>query len=362
MEKPGIKSIPGINPIPGLKTILVSRTDAIGDVLLSFPLCGLIKKHYPSVRLVFIGRAYTRPVAGCCIHIDDFLDADELLKLSKRDALIRLASFHADAIIHVFPNRELARLSKQISIKYRIGTTNRIIHWSTVNKLVRLSRKNSGLHESQLNCKLLEPLGIAEQLRLEELAAYTGFTRLPALPPAAENLLDPLKINVILHPKSNASAREWSLANYSALIQTLPSDQYKIFISGSENEKLLLSDWIKTLPSAVNDITGRFSLKDFIAFISKADCLVAASTGPLHIAAATGITAIGLFPNIRPMHPGRWQPIGKHAVSLCTGSSCTDCKKNPAGCHCINEITPEMLKAHLPSKTPAGTSQTETKH
>lgn len=41
--------------------------------------------------------------------------------------------------------------------------------------------------------------------------------------------------------------------------------------------------------------------------------MVASGTGPLHLAAALGINAIGLFPTIRPIHPGRWQPIGMKA-------------------------------------------------
>jgi len=335
--------------LEGINTILVSRTDAIGDVILTLPLCGLIKKHFPGVRLLFVGRSYTRPVVDCCVHVDGFVNADELLKLGKRDALILLASYGADAIIHVFPNRELASLSRQIGIKYRIGTTKRIFHWSTVNKLVRLSRKNSLLHESQLNCKLLEPLGIKEIPGLNELSAFSGFSKIPALPAAAESLLDPLKTTVILHPKSNASAREWALSNYAALIGLLSPDHYRIFISGSENEKAQLSEWIKTLPAHVTDITGRFSLNDFIAFIARTDFLVAASTGPLHIAAAAGTGAIGLFPDIRPMHPRRWQPLGKRAVALSKNIQCDDCRKNPAACHCINEITPERVSGLIQS-------------
>jgi len=323
-----------------IKRILISRTDAIGDVILTLPLCGLLKKYYPAAQLLFLGRSYTQPVINCCEYVDEFVNADKLLKQPKKQALIELAGLNADVIIHVFPHKEIARLAKQIGIKYRIGTTNRIFHWSTVNKLVRLSRKNSSLHESQLNCKLLEPLGIYEIPSLQEMSVYTGFSKIPALPENSAKLLSNNKINVILHPKSNASAREWSLDNYKKLIDLLSPEYYQVFISGTDTEKTGLSDWIKTLPATVIDVSGRFSLKEFIAFISQADYLVAASTGPLHIAAAAKVGAIGLFPNIRPMHPGRWKPIGPKAFALSTDKKCSDCRKNPQQCHCINEISP----------------------
>jgi heptosyltransferase-3 len=266
-----------------------------------------------------------------------------LLKKDKKEALIQLAQYQADAIIHVFPQRQIALLARQVGIKYRIGTTNRLFHWGAVNKLVHLSRSKSALHEAQLNCKLLEPLGIKDVPELKDLYPYTGFNKIPVLPGHLEKWIDPNRINVILHPKSNAHAREWNLGNYRTLINLLPPDKYKVFISGNEQEGALLADWIKTLPASVKDITGKFSLAEFIAFIARADYLVSCSTGPLHIAAALGRGAIGLFPNIKPMDPGRWQPIGPRALALSTNQECSDCRKNPPVCHCINEINPRQV-------------------
>jgi heptosyltransferase-3 len=326
-----------------IKRIIISRPDAIGDVLLTLPICGIIKQFYPEIKIIFLGRTYTQAIINCCEHVDEFLNADDLLKLNEKDAAAKLKATNADAIIHIFPNKKIAALSKKAKIKLRIGTTNRLFHWLSLNKLVRLSRKNSVLHESQLNCKLLEGLGIFISPSLQEMGTYTGFTKIPLLSADNKSLIDSEKINVILHPKSNASAREWSLKNYEALIKLLPAEKYKIFISGTAKEKELLNDWIKTLPTHVVDITGKFSLEEFIAFISKVNYLVAASTGPLHIAAACGIGAIGIYPPIKPMHPGRWQPIGKNATFVCIDKQCFDCKNNPQQCSCINEINAAQI-------------------
>ena len=38
------------------KTILVSRTDAIGDVILTFPLLGLIKNKFPKAKNLVLGK------------------------------------------------------------------------------------------------------------------------------------------------------------------------------------------------------------------------------------------------------------------------------------------------------------------
>ena len=222
-----------MSSVHDIKRIIISRTDAIGDVILTLPVCGLIKKYYPDAEIIFLGRTYTRAIINCCEFVDEFVNADELFKLNDADAIVKLREFNADTLIHVFPNKKLAKLAKKAKIKNRIGTTNRLFHWGNVNKLVKLSRKNSSLHEAQL----------------QELTNFIGFTKISSLTDNDLSLIDPEKINVILHPKSNASAREWSLKNYKALISLLPAEKYKIFISGTDKEKMILSDWIKTLPA-----------------------------------------------------------------------------------------------------------------
>ncbi len=335
----------GANIRENIKRIIISRTDAIGDVILTLPLCGLIKKYYPETEIIFLGKTYTQPIINCSKYVDAFLNADDLFKLTDEEACKQLKALNADAIIHVFPNKRVAKLAKQADIKVRIGTRNRLFHWTSVNRLVRLSRKNSELHETQLNCKLLAGIGIKRCPELKELAVFMGFEKIPSVNSDTLQLFDKTKINVILHPKSNASAREWSLENFKALTNLLPADAFKIFISGTAKEQEVLSEWMKTLPDNVVDITGKLSLEGFIEFISKADYLVAASTGPLHIAAASGIGAIGIYPPIRPMHPGRWQPIGKNVTVACVNKSCGECRNRPQLCHCMNEVTPVQIAA-----------------
>ena len=88
-------------------------------------------------------------------------------------------------------------------------------------------------------------------------------------------------------------------------------------------------------------------LSEFITLISLCDGLVANSTGPLHIAAALGKDAIGIYPPMRPIHPGRWAPLGVHAQALVLDKECSDCRGNPHECHCIMSIEPALVAAIL---------------
>ncbi|MBC8084253.1 MAG: glycosyl transferase family 9, partial [Hymenobacter sp.] len=150
-------------------TFLVSRTDAIGDVVLTLPVCGRLKQLFPACRVVLVGRTYTQAVAEACPWVDDFLNFDELSALPQAAQIRALLARQADAILHVFPNRLLARLARLAGIPVRIGTRNRAFHWLTCNRLVALSRRHSPLHEAQLNLQLLLPLHAEAPLPLPEV-------------------------------------------------------------------------------------------------------------------------------------------------------------------------------------------------
>ncbi|MBE0642259.1 MAG: glycosyl transferase family 9, partial [Bacteroidales bacterium] len=157
-----------------IQRIIISRTDSIGDVVLTLPLAGYLKQLYPELDIVFLGRSYTRPVLDQCMHTDGFLNWDVVRQMSEEEAIASLKEVDAGVILHVFPSREIAALTRKAGIPHRIGTAGRLFHWRELNHRVRFSRRNSDLHESQLNFKLLQPFGIADIPVLEDIPALYG--------------------------------------------------------------------------------------------------------------------------------------------------------------------------------------------
>ncbi|MCC2548295.1 glycosyltransferase family 9 protein [Hymenobacter sp. BT175] len=348
-----------------MKTFLVSRIDAIGDVVLTLPVCGRLRQLFPGCRVVLVGRTYTRAVAEACPWVDGFLNYDELLPLRRLEQVQMLRDVEADVVIHVFPNKLLARLARRAGIPTRIGTRNRWFHWLTCNQLVSLSRRHSPLHEAQLNLQLLEPLehladwnpaGPAARpkfpLTLGEVAELVRLQAGKALAAEWQQLLaarQPGQLNVVLHPRSRGSAREWGLAHFGALARLLHEAGHRVFVTGTAAEGEELASWLQEHgPVLAGNLTGRLSLPQLLAFIAGADGLVAGSTGPVHLAAALGRYALGLYPPIRPMHPGRWAPLGAHAHYLVFDRpDCSDCRKQPAACTCIRAIASLQVLAHI---------------
>ncbi len=329
-----------------LSNIIISRTDSIGDVILTLPLAAVIKQHFPSIKIAFLGKKYTQPVIECCKYIDEFIEVEDFLNNK-----ISIDGCKPEAILHVFPVKEIASRAKKLAIPLRIGTTNRMYHWFTCNQLIRLSRKNSMLHEAQLNLKLLSALGIQQEFSLKDIVPLFGFSCIQPLEESFKSFIHPTKFNLILHPKSQGSAREWGIPNFIKLIETLDTSKYHLLISGTEKERILLEPLFDACKDRVSDITGKMNLSQFIAFINHCNGLVANSTGPLHLAAILGKKVFGLYPPIRPMHPRRWAPIGSHATILVFDKSCNDCRKATTTCHCMQDISPMELANAIQSAT-----------
>lgn len=324
------------------KNLLISRTDSVGDMVLTLPMVTVLKQAFPDRMVGILGAEYTRSVVEACSSVDAFISRDDFLRNE-----VTLKGQAVECIIHVKPEPEIAKRAKQLGIPSRIGTVNRWFHWLTCNRFVRLSRSKSTLHEAQLNLVLLKAFGINRSFPLSEIADLYALQKLTPLPEIHANLLQADKFKLILHPKSRGSAREWGLENFAALINALDPDKFQIFISGTQNEQPDLRPLFGMIDKPVMDISGQMNLAEFMAFIAACDGLVACSTGPIHIAAALHKHALGLYPPIRPLDPGRWGAIGTHARIFVLDKECNACRKDSSACVCMQAIQPMQIKEVL---------------
>ena len=63
-----------------MQKIILSRTDSIGDVILTLPMAGILKEMFPQCKIIFLGNDYTCEVVALSDHIDEFISWDTVLK------------------------------------------------------------------------------------------------------------------------------------------------------------------------------------------------------------------------------------------------------------------------------------------
>ena len=332
-----------------MRHVLICRSDNLGDVVLTLPLAGYLRQLYPALKIGFLCRRYAAAVARQSEAVDYVVER-ETLDGPLADAARWLHEAEIDTIIFVMPDRRLGAAAKKAGIAQRVGTSHRLFHWMYCNRLVHFSRVKSSLHEAQLNFALLRPLGI------DTIPPMSGIAPLYRMrPPAAANAapgevnansqFDPACFNLILHPKSNGNGREWPSEHFVALAKLLAVEpDICLWITGSEQEGVWLAAHAPDLLQQPNvrNLCGSLSLVQLTALIGAADGLIASGTGPVHIAAAMGQRTLGLYPLLKPMHAGRWAPIGLRAQSLSATRPCSGCS-DPADCACMRSITPAQV-------------------
>ena len=320
------------------KKIVISRTDSIGDVMLTLPVVAWLKEQFPGCHITFLCRKYTEYIVRCFKGVDDILLLETIEALPEEHRVPFIEAKHFDTIIHVFPRKELAKLFKKAGVPNRIGTSHRMFHLFTCNIRPGFTRKGSPFHEAQLNFELFRPLGLEQLPAFDQLNAWCKRFEVPEapLPAFIENRLSSGDKSIILHPKSQGSAREWPIGKYTALSLELASKGWMVFFTGTESEG---QQFRTDLPidERVTDTTGKLSIEQLLWLLKRSDALVACSTGPLHLAGFMDKRAIGLFSPRVPIHPGRWKALGENSVALVFDENCPVCKSGKP-CDCIREI------------------------
>ncbi len=317
-----------------LRRILLSRTDRLGDVILSTPVATALKRRFPELEVFFLARRYTAGILEMHPHVDGIicLDEEDAASLTRQ-----LKSYGFEAVVALFPRPQLAWSFFQAGIALRVGTGYR---WYSFlyNRRVYQHRKHAQRHEAEYNLQLLEPLGLAgatvEFHYRRDPAVELEVTRLLA----AQGVKDGF---VVLHPGSGGSAREWPLEHFAALARSLVAvQQRQVVLTGHESERELTQRMQQLAAEKLIDLAGRLTLKQLAGVIARAAVFVSNSTGPLHLARMVGTPVVAFYPPITACRPERWGPYGRRAdVLMSQEEECFRCRNSRLRvCACMQAI------------------------
>jgi len=310
------------------KNILIVRTDRIGDLILTLPLAGLIKKQYPDSKVSFLVREYTKNLVSHHPYIDEVLvlkEVDGNVSLFDNINLIKQKKF--DYCIVVYPRFKISLIVFLSGIKNRIGTGYR---WYSFlfNQKVYEHRKNAERHELEYNVNLLEKLGIKNtiaennisyDLRVDEISLQNVIKIL------IDEKYDLQKPIIIVHPGSGGSSMDLPIDKFADLVNKIDNDNHQIILTGSKNE-IDLCEKIKS-SKKVKNLAGRFNLDELTALISKSSIFISNSTGPIHIAAALGKYTVGFYPKIVSCSKERWGPYTNKKLVYEPQIDCKNCTR-----------------------------------
>lgn len=301
-----------------VERVLIARTDAIGDLVLTLPLAGWLKQSASEIQVTLLVRTYAAPVAEIADAVDEVLIWDPV---SPPD----LTGF--DAVVLAYPDPAVVRAVRDAKIPIRIGTGRRFLTIRMLTHRVWQSRKRSGKHETWHGLHLLYRLHLTPGwfkpglIVPEDPKEWSALCKWNVVPwelaqhaiTGASTWLDSDQRCVIMHPGSAGSANNWSLARYQEAAEWFLHRGCRVLITGTSAEgKTIESLRSMNHPNLV-DVTGQLKLGELISLIQSADGLLASSTGPLHLAATLDTPCVGLYGHEAPAWPQRWHPVGKQA-------------------------------------------------
>ncbi len=305
------------------KKIIVARTDRIGDVVLSLPVFASLKKCLPGVELVAMVRKETSDIVRL------FHAVDRILLYQPDDRISSIAGKFrdeaADVILALYPRFRFVAAAALAGIPIRVGTAFR---WYSFlfNKKVREHRKDSIKHEAEYNISLAATIGCGQKIMDIDITPEAG---------SLEKVTDflskrEIKKFIMVHPGSGGSARAWPESKFRDLVKEISGDlDIDVLVTGTEPERGMCNRIASGNPRAI-DVAGQFSLTEFIALLSRADIFISNSTGPIHLSAAVGTPVVGIYPNNKPMSPGRWAPLTERKIILTPKDGSDDVASIPA--------------------------------
>lgn len=325
-----------------INKVLIIRFSSFGDIVQCSSVVELIRQKFKSSQIDWVTRSDFAYLVKLNHDVNKVWSFDKKLGFKGLIALgIELRKEKYDYVYDAHNNLRSKLLS--LIIRSRItGSPD----WVTRSKdrlkriLLFTFRINTfswpfkGIHSYQIP---LEKWGIM-RARDEKLVTW-DFSEANRL--KAREFLENKK-TIILVPSAAWEMKRWPLSHWKQLIEIMPKHNF-VVLGGRED---LFCEELKAIaPERVENLAGKLSLVESCALIEKAELVISADTGLLHVADVLGVKALSL------MGPTAFGfTTGPQIKTMEVDLACRPCTKDGRGScsqdvyqKCMVDITPQMV-------------------
>jgi len=312
---------------------LITRTDRIGDLVLSTPVFPAIKKRYPKSYLAVLVFKETESVVRGNPWIDEVIiyDKNGPHKNWLRTIFfgLQLKKKRFDVAVHLHATNRVNIISWLAGIPIRIGYRvkpgdrhGNLHHFLT--HIVEEKKWQGKKHEADYNFDLLALIDVPQP---EKLELY-----FPLVSTDKENLEQKLphefnKPYIVFHPSASCISKRWAPDRLAAVADQLSMD-YGILpiIIGEGIGALHAAQMQEFMREKSISLAGQLNLGMLGWLLKGARLLISNDSGPVHIASAVGTPVISIFGRNKPgLSAIRWRPLSEHSSFVQKDVGCIEC-------------------------------------
>jgi lipopolysaccharide heptosyltransferase II len=341
--------------------ILLVRLRQIGDVVFTTPAIHALRQRFPDALLSYIVEPAAAPIVVDNPYLEDVIVAPrgrgpsgvlDDLALGRR---LRAARFDLAIDFHGGPRASL--------LTWLSGATERLGYevagrsWMYTRRIAR-PRALRARHSVENQWDLLAPLGIAPpdrarfpvEMTLDATVAQAVGDRLASAGVAGNELL------VVIHVSAGNPFRRWPAAHFVELAVSLASGDplRRVLVTSGPSERDAAGRVIAEAQARLGDprarqmlSCGEFSLAELRALLDRATLYIGGDSGPLHIAATTGVPIVGLYGPTLPARSAPWRDGAWITESVDAGElPCRPCDQRvcePGDFRCLTSISPAQV-------------------
>ncbi|WP_320174559.1 glycosyltransferase family 9 protein [Maridesulfovibrio sp.] len=306
------------------RPILVLQMQRMGDLILSFPLFLWLERTYPGHPIwVVAEEKFFRPLMTISPRVTYFpWEGVQVLRQNKYELIVNLSIRSQAATLA----GELQAEAKLGPVAFKGGVTHILGNWQLYRASVVENNRHNLFHWADLNALDCVPLS--------SLAS----TKWP-LPRTLHK--DSNRIGLFLG--ASEEAKRPSVKFWADLCSELLGRGLRPVLFGGPMEQGMGQEVARLCKGPVLDMSGKLKLGELIAVGQSLQLLITPDTGPMHLAAWSGLKVLNLsMGNVNPWETGPYQNdhfILRSTMSCALG--CWSCTRDQLYCH--SPFTPSRI-------------------
>jgi len=328
------------------KKILVTFLMHLGDLILTTPFLAALRQAAPGAQITYLVDAKLAEVVKYNPNLDAIITIDKKGKDNNLKALLAMSRYlsekHYDVLINLHPNERCSFIAAMTKVPRRVGASHFLFR-SFFQPYLKLNRS---MHAADMYLDVLARLGV-KNLSNHGLEVYPGEEHKKKAAAFWQEKGVKTEDKVIgFNIGSAVITKRWAPERFALVADTLADEGYKIVFFGGTMDTARVQEAAQLMRTKPLLATGKFSLGDLAAAMSRCSLIITNDSGPMHVAISQKVPIVAMY---GPSHPDLYGPYTDQATIVTAQPPCQGCKQRMrhtcSDMRCMKELKVEQVLA-----------------